>query len=124
MLSLLAEESFNIFHLGAKRRRKLGGIAAGVFRVFFKSRGLADQAVKARDGRRRHQAARLFQALAALAFLSRRIVAALIARTKVLSATEAEVKEELKLQHNATRDRRGLKDTLVTASRRRATNTY
>jgi hypothetical protein len=35
--------------------------------------------------------------LAALAFLSRRIVAALITRTKVLSATEAEVKEELKL---------------------------
>jgi hypothetical protein len=60
VLSLLAEESFNIFHPGAKRCRKLGGIAAGVFRVFFESRGLADQAVKARDGRQRHRAARLF----------------------------------------------------------------
>ena len=35
--------------------------------------------------------------LAALALSSRRIVAALIARTKVLSAAEVEVKEELKL---------------------------
>jgi hypothetical protein len=97
VLGLLAEESFDIFYLGAKRRRELGGIAAGVFGVFFESRGLADQAVEAGDGRRRHWAAGLFQALAALAFLSRRIVAALIARTKVLSATEAEVEEELKL---------------------------
>jgi hypothetical protein len=42
MLSLFAEESFNIFYLGAKRYCKLGSIAAGVFRVFFKSRSLAD----------------------------------------------------------------------------------
>jgi hypothetical protein len=54
MLSLLTEESFNIFYLGAKRCYKLGSIIAEVFRVFFKSRGLADQAVKARDGRQQH----------------------------------------------------------------------
>jgi hypothetical protein len=54
VLGLLAEESFNIFHLGAKRCRELGGITAGVFRVFFESRGLADQAVKARDSRQQH----------------------------------------------------------------------
>jgi hypothetical protein len=42
MLSLLAEESFNIFYLGAKRCRELGGIIAGVFRVFFKLCSLAD----------------------------------------------------------------------------------
>jgi hypothetical protein len=42
MLGLLAEESFNIFHLGAKHYCELGSIAAGVFRVFFKLRSLAD----------------------------------------------------------------------------------
>jgi Zn-dependent oligopeptidase len=42
MLSLLAEESFNIYYLGVKRYYKLGSIIVGVFRVFFKLRGLAD----------------------------------------------------------------------------------